>query len=268
MAHEFDWTDDPFEDLNSLFALDGGAFRYLSPPSDADLVAEDFPIVTASARLLSASLDTSDFIGQSGGDAADNLVGTGVQDLILGGSGNDTIDGGEAVDLLYGNKGLDFIIGGGGNDTIFGGQNGGVESGSPLALRTGVETLSGGDGDDVIYGNHGTDLMVGDAGADTLFGGQDNDTLSGGDGDDSLLGNLGNDSLVGGAGADTFLAGNAAGDDTIGDFSVSDGDRIKNFVDVATFTDTDQGAFITFTDGSTVTLIGVTTSQLSDSVFI
>jgi Ca2+-binding RTX toxin-like protein len=213
-------------------------------------------------------LDTSLFTGISGTDAADSILGASGQDLLLGGSGDDTLDGGAAADLLYGNKGLDFILGGSGDDTILGGQNGGRASGTPLALRTEVETISGGDGADIIYGNHGTDLLIGDAGDDTMFGGQDADTLSGGAGADSLLGNLGDDSLVGGAGADTFRSGAANGNDTIGDFDFTEGDRINNFSDVATFVDTTGGAFITYVDGSTVTLVGVTVASLSDDAFI
>lgn len=214
------------------------------------------------------SLEESDFTGFSGTTGPDSIVGGTALDLILGGDGNDTIDGGAATDILYGNKGLDFILGGDGDDTIFGGQNGGIETGTPLALRTGVETLSGGDGNDVIYGNHGTDLMVGDAGSDTLFGGQDNDTLSGGAGADSLLGNKGDDLLVGGLGADTFRSGTGNGDDTIADFNFLEGDPINNFSNVASFNDTGDGAFITYADGSTVTLIGVSVASLSDAAFI
>jgi Ca2+-binding RTX toxin-like protein len=199
----------------------------------------------------------------------DPLERVGVERVLLfGDSGDDVIEGSNLDDILYGQKGLDLIDGGGGDDTIYGGQNGGVESGSPLALRTGVETLSGGDGNDLIYGNHGTDILVGDAGSDTLFGGQDDDTLSGGTGADSLLGNRGDDSLVGGTGADTFRAGDNGGNDTIGDFNPAEGDRINNFANVVEFVDTAAGAILTFADGSTLTLVGVSTSSLSDSDFI
>ena len=224
--------------------------------------------VEAFLETASESLDESDFTGYSGTAGADSIIGTASLNLILAGDGDDTIQGGAFSDILYGNKGLDFVVGGGGGDTIFGGQNGGVESGSPLALRTGVETLSGGDGNDVIYGNHGTDLMVGDAGGDTLFGGQDSDTLSGGAGADSLLGNKGDDSLIGGTGADTFRSGTGNGNDTIADFSSLEGDKINNFSNVASFVDTSGGAFLTYVDGSTVTLVGVSVTTLSDSDFI
>lgn len=237
-----------------------------------DLARGDDPLgdwrVEAFLRSASEALDESDFTGYSGSAAADSIIGVGSANLILAGDGDDTIQGGAASDILYGNKGLDFIVGGGGDDTIFGGQNGGVESGDPLALRTGIETLSGGDGNDVIYGNHGTDLLVGDAGADTLFGGQDNDTLSGGAGADSLLGNKGDDVLVGGAGADTFRSGTGNGNDTIADFNALEGDKINNFSNVASFVDTSAGAFLTYVDGSTVTLVGISITTLSDSDFI
>jgi Ca2+-binding RTX toxin-like protein len=79
--------------------------------------------------------------------------------------------------------------------------------------------------DDVLNGQGGNDILSGLSG---------NDTLRGGDGDDSLSGGFGNDRLSGGRGADGFIFGDDfivftfsnIGQDTIGDFSAAEGDRI------------------------------------------
>lgn len=202
----------------------------------------------------------------SGSTAADNLVGASGADEMWGGSGDDTIDGGADADVLYGNKGLDQMFGGDGSDILFGGQNSGVLSGSPAALRDGVETINGGGGDDVIYGNHGSDLMIGGTGGDSLFGGQDDDTLSGGAGVDRLAGNLGDDLMNGGADADTFIVG--AGNDIIQDFSFGSGDLVQSSSGRLSITDGDTGALVSFDNGSSVTLVGVSAASITDSFFV
>ncbi|HEY1379779.1 MAG TPA: calcium-binding protein, partial [Gemmataceae bacterium] len=67
------------------------------------------------------------------------LAGGAGNDLVVGGSGNDTLSGGAGNDLVYG---------AGGNDV-----------------------LDGGDGADRLYGNAGNDTLRGAAGDDVLVGG-------------------------------------------------------------------------------------------------
>ena len=80
------------------------------------------------------------------------LTGTGVNDTLLGGGGNDTISGLAGNDLLSGGYGNDTLDGGAGNDL-----------------------LSGGYGNDVLDGGAGNDTLIGGLGADTLSGGVGND---------------------------------------------------------------------------------------------
>ena len=58
------------------------------------------------------------------------LNGTGVVDVIYGGSGNDTIEGNGGDDTIHGGSGSDTINGNGGNDTIIGGYGGDQLTGS------------------------------------------------------------------------------------------------------------------------------------------
>ena len=89
------------------------------------------------------------------------------------------------------------------------------------------EWLYGTRGDDEIYGMGGNDGLKGRDGDDALFGGDGCDYLKGGDGRDTLNGGAHNDVLVGGDGADVFaFSGRDFGDDTISDWSESEGDKI------------------------------------------
>ncbi|MDH6102768.1 Ig-like domain-containing protein [Chrysosporum ovalisporum ANA283AFssAo] len=75
-------------------------------------------------------------------------TGTDGNDILRGGSGNDTLNGG---------AGNDILIGGGGNDTLNAGS--------------GNNILIGGAGNDTLNGGAGNDILIGDAGRDTLTGG-------------------------------------------------------------------------------------------------
>ena len=130
-------------------------------------------------------------------------------------------NGGGGDDALYGaDDRLGFLKGGTGDDTLYAGDAGGV--------------LQGGTDDDRLYGGDGDDTLIGGKGDDTLDGGVGVDFLYGEEGADILDGGAGNDFLLGGRDADIFvLDADDAGVDVIGDFTPSDGDKIR----VDAFTD-------------------------------
>ena len=127
-----------------------------------------------------------------------------------------------------------------------------------------------GHGADVAYGNLADDVMYGNLGADSLYGGQGNDLLQG---------NLGDDTLQGGLGADLFAIGDGGGSDVVSDFDGGSGDtiriatdvncsRIDSFAELVTAaSDTDAGVQIALGGGNTLTLNGVTVSQLQSGWF-
>lgn len=190
-------------------------------------------------------------------------------DTLSGGGGDDTIGSLGGNDIIYGNKGNDFISGGADNDSLFGGQ--------------GNDSIYGNFNDDELYGNLASDTMFGGQGTDTLFGGQESDVLFGNLGDDALFGNRDSDLLIGGRGTDTLHGGDGAdvfrfglgdGLDQVSDFSIAEGDRIQVLIEGSTVTSlAGLGSFLTsdaagnlvvnLEDGSGLTLVGVSTAQVS-----
>nr|WP_245454889.1 cadherin domain-containing protein [Mesorhizobium sp. M3A.F.Ca.ET.080.04.2.1] len=154
-----------------------------------------------------------------------------------GSTGNDILNGGTGDDTIYSNGGADTINGGEGNDTAYIDRSTATagmtvimtDTSVPTAVGDGttfvnIETLNftGGSGDDTITALGGNDSLSGGAGNDTLNGGDGLDYLYGGEGNDTLSGGAGYDTLYGGEGNDTLDVGpdggqayGEAGDDTL-----------------------------------------------------
>ncbi|MCC5969903.1 MAG: hypothetical protein JJU15_08130 [Pararhodobacter sp.] len=167
------------------------------------------------------------------------IVGTGDDDTLHGGIGNDTIRGLGGDDLIYATDGNNLIHGGHGDDTIWGGDGDdtirggqgddliyGGDGDNELRGGGGRDTIYGGAGNDFITGGGGPDLLYGGEGNDTLRGGNGNDTLHGGEGDDMLYAGPGNDWLYGGPGADSFMFYRNNDRNRIADFSPEEGDML------------------------------------------
>jgi len=150
------------------------------------------------ADVLDGEAGTDLIFGDNAFGNAPHLFSGGGDDLILGGTENDTLWGGVGDDTVRGEDGRDVLYGWFGNDT-----------------------LEGGSGDDTLRGADGNDRLDGQEHADVLYGDDDNDTVIGGFGSDILRGGNDNDNLVGGtlfepvfdASADTLFG--EAGDDTL-----------------------------------------------------
>ena len=118
-------------------------------------------------QVFQAPADGADVLdGEAGADLVfgDNAFGNaphlfsgGGDDLVLGGSENDTLWGGVGDDTVRGEEGRDALYGWFGHDTLEGG--------------TGNDTLRGGDGNDRLDGQENSDVPYGDDGNDTLIGG-------------------------------------------------------------------------------------------------
>ena len=102
----------------------------------------------------------------TGGGGADFLNGIPKRrNLLLGGSGNDTIEGRNRADCLFGQSG----------------------------------------GDNAINGGSGDDWLRGDDGTDYLYAGGDDDLIQGGRANDEIVGGAGNNSIHGGPGSERTL---------------------------------------------------------------
>jgi Ca2+-binding RTX toxin-like protein len=82
------------------------------------------------------------------------LLGDGLGNLLIGGSGQDQLDGRSGDDTLLGGVGNDHLIGGEGADLLDGGS--------------GNDRLEGGAGDDWLVGGLGVDTFVFTTGADVV----------------------------------------------------------------------------------------------------
>lgn len=98
--------------------------------------------------------------------------------------------------------------------------------------------------------------------------------LAGGKGDDLLYGDAETWTSTGATGADRFVFAADSGKDTIGDFETGK-DRIDvsalgiaSTADFASFTDDGSDTTILFSAGNQLTVLGVTTAQLSAGDFI
>lgn len=100
--------------------------------------------------------------GSGGNDGGGNGGGGGkgkIKNLELIGTGDD--------DFLFAGAGNDLLQGLGGNDRLFG-----LEGDDTLKGGAGHDDLEGGLGDDLLEGGDGNDFLTGNLGADTLDGGE------------------------------------------------------------------------------------------------
>ena len=116
----------------------------------------------------------------------------------------------------------------------------------------------------------GNDLLLGDNNNHNLSGGAGDDIIVGSTGNDVINGGTGNDKLYGGGGSNTFVFDPNSGNDTIMDFHVGT-DHVfftpgQGFSAAAPVNGDFNGdgvvdTKVTLTDGSTITLLGVTVTD-------
>lgn len=132
----------------------------------------------------------------------DTMIGTGLANHFIGGDGVDQISGGAGFDIAG------FDIPHSWNSTVSGvSVNLGLTTNNVLDDGFGnVETLTNIEG---LEGTAYEDTLIGNTYANTIWGGAGNDSIAGGGGADTLNGGIGNDTLTGGAGADQFVFGSS-----------------------------------------------------------
>ncbi len=131
---------------------------------DSGTMGRDTLFVSADYALAAAS-------------GIDLIQMTGLARTFVGDDGVNEVIGTGLANLLSGMGGVDTLRGQGGDDDLRGGADG--------------DSLFGGDDQDTIWGDAGNDRVLGDAGDDLLRGGAGLDTLTGGLGADTLRGGSG-----------------------------------------------------------------------------
>ena len=127
---------------------------------------------------------------------------------------------------------------------------------------TTIPDLSAGDAD-LIDGGAGADVIDGDAGADTIIGGAGNDTMTGGAGDDLFVisDGHGNDRIT------DFDTGDTDGDGSFNDqldlSGLTVGGNPINAWDIVVSDDGFGNALLTFPNGQTLVLEGVTPAEMT-----
>lgn len=153
-------------------------------------------------------------------------------------------------------------------------------------------TVEGTEDDDLLYGGAGIgeadgglqidDTINGAGGDDTIHAGDGSDTIDGGTGNDTIYGGTGDDLITTGDGCDTIIIEQSGGNDTVTDFDLTppwgEGKSIDQFdvsdlqngdgapVNVWDVKVTDDGsgnAVLTFPEGESVTLHGITPEQMT-----
>jgi len=225
---------------DATISLDPGSFSSVAGLTNNIAIAFDTRIETAiggSGNDTVHANDLSDVL--MGGTGDDSLIGGAGNDHIYGNmattvagtsDGADYIDVGAGMNYANGNAGNDTMVGGDGPDRLYGGQGD-----DHISAGNGADSVNGNLGNDVITLGNGTDIAHGGQGDDVIHVGSGNDQLFGDLGNDTIFAGTGHDVITGGAGADLFVfsLGSAAIKE-ITDFSASSGDRIDIGSAVAT----------------------------------
>jgi len=213
-----------------------------------DIEAEVFTVNGTTGNGDPVKVYTYGFAGDDEIHDATTPTGNELDDVIFGGSGNDSIysrNGGD--DIIYADAGADKIY---------------------WEAKTATTTVyvDGGDGNDLIEEVVAT-AQSGAGIGDTLFGGAGDDTIRAGTGEDTITGGLGADELTGGSGADTFVyntvdTSTAAAMDTITDYE--SGSDILSFDTTGDGATTDDAALAG--DAADEFLNGMATGALATNI--
>jgi Ca2+-binding RTX toxin-like protein len=250
----------------NAFVTDKGAAAIQQWTADGGSEALVTSTVIAASTTTTTAPVNHDLAELVAGDKYDNLLqGFGGNDTLDGRGGADTLMGGAGDDVYYAPTALSVIVekAGEGIDTV-------IARGEHF-LAANVENLIISSDTDKGFRGWGNELdnrMTGNIGANQLDGAAGNDTLDGGAGNDTLIGGAGSDRLTGGAGDDVFRFLPGSGKDVITDFGAGPGQELLDiaaFLKVGlkpTITEVDGHAVISFTNGDSISLLGVHASDL------
>ncbi|WP_049973979.1 hypothetical protein, partial [Azospirillum sp. B4] len=189
---------------NDVYIADNGADVVIENPDEGvDLVK-----VSAAGYTLGANIENMTYTGTAG------FLGNGneLDNVIIGGAGNDTMDGKAGNDILIGGAGNEIYYVDSVNDVIVENAN----EGTDLVRATSASYTLSANIENLTFWGTGNFRGVGNDLANNLTGGA---------GDDVLDGGLGADTLNGGAGNDTYYIDNVG--DVIGEGANGGTDEVR-----------------------------------------
>jgi Ca2+-binding RTX toxin-like protein len=253
---------------NDTYVVDNAGDQVVENADEGvDIVIVD----TASVQAFSLA-DTPNVENlQVSGDADFTGTGNELDNVVMSGGGNDSLDGGDGADVMAGGAGNDTYVVDNAGDQVVENADQGIDTvivdtaslpAYSLSASPYVENLhASGDADFTGSGNDLDNVISGAGGDDTLFGAVGSDLLIGQDGNDVLDGGQGADIMAGGAGNDTYVIDDQA--DIVVEFSGQGLDTVETSLgscvldeNFENLTYTGAGDFVgTGNDGSNV-LIG------------
>lgn len=183
---------------------------------------------------------------------------------VFGGNGGGTFIGGTSgSNSLVGGNGSVFLVGGGNNDTLVAGGGGATSS-------SGANYLFAGAGNETLMATSvtGTNLFSAGSGSDVMMGsGKDTQYFFGSTGSATMTGST----MTGSSNIFFFgTSGNSGGNDVITNFGKTsqlfavDGTNIAAITQVTT--SGSPGALVTLSDGTHITLTGVSAASIQGSI--
>ncbi|HEX3882023.1 MAG TPA: Ig-like domain-containing protein, partial [Stellaceae bacterium] len=234
---------------HSLTATETDAAGNTSAPSDplALTVAPTSIGPSGPDQVFSVAADNQIILGTSGNDTIDASGSGNTIDGLAGDDDLSALGNGDAVD---GGDGNDIELGVGAADTVSGGN-----AGDTLLVAGTGNTASGGNGDDAVWSYGGNATVSGGAGDDFLGVYGSGETVDGGGGNNVILLGAGDVLLLDGADIhhDTVIGFDPAAGDTIHLTTDTPGDAIARATQIDGGTDTR----IALSDGSTIVLTGI-----------
>jgi Ca2+-binding RTX toxin-like protein len=210
--------------LRSWIAFDPATAMFSGTAGDA-LGAWSLRVIATDTAGEAASSDFAFIVRAVAGSSASGGSGN---DVMHGGSGDETLIAKGGSDYVFGDAGDDLLRGGNGNDVLQGGEGDDV-----LRSGNGQNLLEGGAGDDVIHGGQGAGFLAGGAGNDTIRVGRGNDVIAfnAGDGIDTLIGGRdgGNTLSLGGGIGYSDLSFSKSGHDLVVNAGADDKLVLKNW---------------------------------------
>lgn len=252
--HSYVRTEGPFAVIQKIKSTDGGSLKFIADYAGTGPHIYSVAGTDAADDYLIFAPDSTGYSQIASGDGDDlialeeNQPGGG--NYVNAGDGDDTIMGSGVNDILIGGKGKDTLYGNGGDDLIIGSKTTRVSTGyfSPGSYAYDAKYISENSPKDA-YEDDVVDIDKNDSRSE-IHGGPGDDVLLGGNEVDEIEGDAGNDWIYGYAGNDQLHLGAESGSKN-GEYEISFlGSSIT--LNIFTLVDKDGGKVVGGSGGDTI----------------